>query len=471
MKHPGLAKVVIISFGVVLLLPLNHLPAFENNQDASIVIGQPDMFSNSPNRGGSLPDENTLWWPGGLQVSGGKLFVADYLNNRVLIYDPVPSWNNATAQVVIGQVYMVKNGPNQDSNGVDPDVPYANTLHQPDDVQVFGGQLMIADAENNRSLVFDTVPTWNNATAQVVIGQPGMESFKYPNQKSEGIPSDSNTLKNPRRLCISGGKVFLADRENNRVLIYDSIPTFNNSTASVVVGQVNFGSSAANQGMEIPTATTLNKPTGVFVTGNKLFITDTGNNRILIFNQIPTSNNAAADVALGQYDFFHNQPNRDQATPLANTLYNPFGSVFSDGTRLFVTDNDNHRVLIFNSIPTDMLGAAYRADIVLGQQNMFSNFINKVDSDPPHTPTAQTMYWPDGLYLDVHTLYVSDTHNNRVLVFEEPIPSPTPFGYKTPSPSPTVTQTPYPPPHPDLDRHSYRNPEPDDHTIADSGEF
>ncbi|MDP8275562.1 MAG: hypothetical protein RAO92_04075, partial [Candidatus Euphemobacter frigidus] len=250
MKHLSLIKVVIIILGFILILPLSYLRAFEIDQPADIVIGQPGMFNNGPNRGPfdpvSPPDADTLWWPGGIQIYNGKLFVADYLNQRVLIYDPVPSWNNATAQVVIGQADMVSNGPNQDPTGQDPDVPYANTLHKPDDVQIYGGQLLIADAENNRSIVFNQVPAWNDATAQMVIGQPGLESYKFPNQTPEGIPSDSNTLKNPRRLYISGGQVFLADRENNRVLIYDSIPTFNNATASVVVGQMDFVSSDEN---------------------------------------------------------------------------------------------------------------------------------------------------------------------------------------------------------------------------------
>ena len=438
MKHSGLILVLVIIPVGILILPFSYLWAFENNQAASIVIGQPDMFRNSPNQGLSHPDSNTLWWPGGLQVNGGKLFVADYLNNRVLIYDPVPYWNNGTARVVIGQADMVNNGPNQDPAGLDPDVPYANTLHKPDDVLVSGGQLLVADAENNRSIVFSSVPTLNDAVAQYVIGQPELDSYKYPNQNPASIPSASNTLRNPRRICISGGQVFLADRANNRVLIFDGIPSFNDATASVVVGQSDFVSSDDNQGMGTPTANTLKDPTGVFVTGGKLFITDTGNHRILIFNQIPISNNAVADVALGQYDFFHNQPNQGYSNPYADTLYKPFGSVFSDGNRLFVTDNNNHRVLIFNSIPSDMSGVPYSADIVLGQPDMFSMLINQADSDPPpdppSPPMAWTMYWPDGLYLDGHTLYVDDTHNNRVLVFEEPSPSTTPEGYTKPTP-------------------------------------
>ncbi len=448
MQNKKLIKRVFLFLAAWLLLPLPFLAAFEDNQPASYVIGQPDMFSNGPNQGSydpiSPPDSNTLYWPGGLQVYEGKLFIADYLNHRVLIYDPVPSWNNTTAMVVIGQPDMVSNGPNQDPLGEDPDIPFANTLHKPDDVQIFEGKLLIPDAENNRSVVFNSIPVVNDAFADVVIGQPGLNGYLMPNQGS--AISENNTQHNPRRLFISGGHLFFADRQNNRVLIYDGIPTFNNATASVVIGQPDFVSSDANQGLSFPTAQTLREPSGVFVSGQKLFITDTGNHRILVFNQIPDTDNAAADVALGQYDFYSYSANQGLGFPTAYTLNNPFGSVFSEGTRLFVTDNDNHRVLIYNNIPTDMSGVPYGADVVLGQPDMFSNLINQVDPDPPPEPPshplAQTMYWPDGLYLDGHTLYVSDTHNNRVLIFEEPTPTSTPEGYKTPSPTPSVTPSP-----------------------------
>ncbi|MDP8234836.1 MAG: NHL repeat-containing protein [Candidatus Erginobacter occultus] len=446
-KYFTLLLLVLLAASIGPVFPLS---AFENNQSAILAIGQPDLTSNNPNRGPFepviSPGADTLWWPGGLQIYQDKLFVADYLNHRVLIFDPLPDWNNATAQVVIGQPDMISNGPNQDPTGGDPEVPYAYTLNRPDDVVISDERLVITDAENNRTLVFNSIPAVNNASGDVVIGQLGLSGNLLPNQGSG--PAD-NTLYNPRRSCVdNAGRLIIADRDNNRVLIFDSIPSLHNAEASGVVGQPDFNSTEVNQGLSNPSAYTLHSPTGVFAAGGKLFITDTGNHRILIFNQIPVGNNASADVVLGQVAFDFNLPNQGQSIPDASTLSRPFGNVFSDGIRLFVTDNDNHRILIFQSIPDDMYGAPYGADVVIGQPDMYTNLVNQVDPDPPPDPPSppgpNTLYWPDGVVLDGQNLYVSDTHNNRILIFREPSPSLTPYGYKTPTPSPTSTATPVP---------------------------
>ena len=89
-----------------------------------------------------------------------------------------------------------------------------------------------------------------------------------------------------------------------------------------------------------PDATSLRGPQGVWIQNGELFIADTMNDRVLIYNSIPTANGAAADIVLGQ-------PNMttwvqvniaDQNTnAAANNMLTPV-SVTSDGTRLFVTD-------------------------------------------------------------------------------------------------------------------------------------
>ena len=102
---------------------------------------------------------------------------------------------------------------------------------------------------------------------------------------------------------------------------------------------------------------------------------DTQNNRVLIFNHIPTANGAAADVVLGQPNFTTfvepdlTQQKNDVA---ANQLLNPV-AVSSDGVRLFVTDLGYNRVLIWNSIPTAN-GAA--ADVAIGQPDLISSIAN-----------------------------------------------------------------------------------------------
>ena len=41
---------------------------------------------------------------------------------------------------------------------------------------------------------------------------------------------------------MAGGKLYVADTQDNRILIYNKIPTTNNAAADVVVGQPNFTS-------------------------------------------------------------------------------------------------------------------------------------------------------------------------------------------------------------------------------------
>ena len=73
---------------------------------------------------------------------------------------------------------------------------------------------------------------------------------------------------------------------------------------------------------------------------------------MLIFNSFPTGNQPAADRVLGQDGFLTAAPNDDNqdgtpdASPTARTLFGPIG-VIAIGNRLFVTENANHRVLVF----------------------------------------------------------------------------------------------------------------------------
>src|SRR3989338_1711479 len=56
----------------------------------------------------------------------------------------------------------------------------------------------------------------------------------------------------------------------------------------------------------------------------------------------------AADVVVGQPDFTSSTANNGGRS--ARTLSSPDG-VFSDGHRLFIADRNNHRVLIYNTVP------------------------------------------------------------------------------------------------------------------------
>ncbi|KKS44617.1 MAG: NHL repeat containing protein [candidate division CPR1 bacterium GW2011_GWA2_42_17] len=155
------------------------------------------------------------------------------------------------------------------------------------------------------------------------------------------------------------GKIFLADTSNNRVLIYNSIPTADNASADVVVGQPNMTSNTANNGGI--GANTLKIPTGVYSDGTKLYVSDTGNHRVLIYNSIPTADNASADVVVGQPNMTSSTANGIGADDLAS----PYAVYFNDA-KLYITDLQDYRISVYNSVPTSN-GAS--ADEALCQPN------------------------------------------------------------------------------------------------------
>ena len=131
--------------------------------------------------------------------------------------------------------------------------------------------------------------------ATVVLGQPDFTTA------TENIAATPTTLRLPTAVASDGVHVVVADTNHNRVLIWNRIPTSNNAPADVVVGQPNFTTTSVPG--NTPNAKSMRGPQGVWIQNGRLYVADTQNNRVLIFNRIPTSNGVAADVVLGQPDF------------------------------------------------------------------------------------------------------------------------------------------------------------------------
>jgi uncharacterized protein (TIGR03437 family) len=98
---------------------------------------------------------------------------------------------------------------------------------------------------------------------------------------------------------------------------------------------------------------TMNFPRFALSDGTRLFVADGGNDRVLIYNQIPTQNNTAADEVLGQPDFVTLQvtSTTDLFHPLlkqsaADVTPTPTALAW-DGSNLYVADPSNRRVLVF----------------------------------------------------------------------------------------------------------------------------
>ena len=76
----------------------------------------------------------------------------------------------------------------------------------------------------------------------------------------------------------------------------------------------------------------LSFPYAVQSDGTRLFVPDYSNNRVLIWNTMPTADGTPPNVVLGQPDMTSNTPNYGGISAAA--LDDPEG-VFSDGTRVY----------------------------------------------------------------------------------------------------------------------------------------
>ncbi|MBX7044792.1 MAG: fibronectin type III domain-containing protein [Ignavibacteria bacterium] len=258
----------------------------------------------------------------------------------------------------------------------------------------------------------------NEQAASLIFGQSAVEDIS--NTNAGGLSASSlfapyDVFVLPGATMNSEGKVFVVDKSNNRVLIFNSMPTSNKQQADVVIGQSDFTSNGSGYG-----ANQLNNPAGVVSDGTRLFIADEGNNRILVFNTIPVSNGASANIVLGQTTFGagHTAPNNGGRS--ASTLYFNNGSSYGTGmalytggfsSKLIVCDGANDRVLIWDDFTSLTNGKA--ADHVIGQTNFTTNSQPNTNSS-----TAATLYSPkDVAVTSTGKLFVLSRLEHRVLIY------------------------------------------------------
>ena len=173
----------------------------------------------------------------------------------------------------------------------------------------------------------------------------------------------------------------VADSANARVLIFKKIPKKNGQKADIVLGQNNFKTCVTlNNGTGAsgaPSAANFSYPAGVWTDGKRIVVTDEDESRVLIWSKFPKKNFQPADIVLGQPDFTSDVENNNgsggSGPPSAKNMNMPYDGVFSNGTQLFVDDQMNNRILVWNTFPTANFTPA---DVVIGQPNFICGVAN-----------------------------------------------------------------------------------------------
>lgn len=327
--------------------------------------------------------------PTAVATNGQILAVADTDNNRVLIWNSIPTTIDQPANVVVGQPNMTT---------LQPASTTSTSLRGPEGVWIQGNQLFVADTQNHRVLIWNSIPSQNGQPADLVLGEPNFTTA--PPITVTDVAPTANNLYSPVSVSSDGQHLFVADLGHSRVLIWNSIPTQNQQPADVEIGQPNMTTEGDNNVLWtcVATSTPDSDSNPVYPAGCTTFCPPDG---------FDSDNNPLYSLRCGL------------------TLSFP-RFVLSDGQRLYIADGGNDRILIYNSIPTQN---AAKADIILGQPDEFEDLVtdasgtvvlpdaNVEDSAPSQIRSPMSMAW------DGTNLYVADPYDRRVLVFTVAAPN------------------------------------------------
>lgn len=280
-------------------------------------------------------------------------------------------------------------------------------------------RLFLNDAFGNRVLVFqlDRMNRLQEQEASWVIGQTDSEAQALLQNP------DASALRQPMvvEYDTSYKRLFVADSWNNRVLVFDMTPgqVESGMAATHVLGQENFAAFAAGSNADrinfgLRNASGFN-PSGSRKGGmaldkinQRLFVADSENNRVLVFDIHPRriQNGADAIGVIGQNDSISNAPG------LTSSKFALPGDMVMDeqNQRLFVELPSQSRILVFNVAPANFANGL-AASYVIGQPRFTA-----ITPSSSRSATRQ----PDGISYDPlqSHLYVTEKFNNHILTFD-----------------------------------------------------
>jgi DNA-binding beta-propeller fold protein YncE len=232
---------------------------------------------------------------------------------------------------------------------------------------------------------------------------------------SSACPNGPNNVgvADPAGVAVDmvGSRLFVADRSNHRVLVFrlGSDNKFSSREAAFVIGQQDFASCTSGTSERA-----LANPSDIVFDGirNRLYVADTGNQRVLVFPETSfLGNNGPATSVLGQVNFGSVDRDGGSRARFGSTIHL---AVDSDGDRLFVSDGEANRVLVFYAEPpniTPPFPNGADAGFVIGQPSFTSYAADAGQA---------SFYGPRGMAFDsvANRLFVADFSNRRVMVFD-----------------------------------------------------
>jgi hypothetical protein len=309
------------------------------------VLGQLDFDANNP--GSGLHQMN---WPVSVSLAGGKLVVSDGYNDRLLIWDTFPTTSGQAADRSIA-------------------------VEWPWGAWTNGTKLAATSTTQSKLLLWDTFPTVTNQAPTVTISGQGMGTPRtvtsngnyivvgdhnasvgatgqlnffwtsWPTKNNQAPTFYRQPVFDPNYAWMSGtittdNKLVLLGRS---LFIWNTLPATDLAQPDLIVGRMGTGDPTTYYDWDGGDGS------GVTMVGDRVVVSGTNGNRMLVYNALPTTGGQLPDYAIGAPD------------PYTNTLVknhfitNPLPA--TDGTSLFVASDFDRALYVWKRIP-DQSGAS-----------------------------------------------------------------------------------------------------------------
>ena len=293
------------------------------------------------------------------------LYVSDRDNNRVQLISTIGNSNSISFSDEFG------------SSGADDD-----EFNKPSDLALSrdGTSLYVVDRDNNRVKIFEITggSSCPSGMEEVVNDEVCFDDDFGSSGSSDGRFDTPTSLA----IDMNNGDIYVADSDNNRVQKFQADGDFDNLT---------FGSSddGDDEYLETPSAIAIHQST------DYIYVADSANNSISVFDDN------------GNFKFtFDDDGSNDRFDEPAGMI------IDNDNDILYVSDTDNDRIRMFEL--TDDSNCPSGTEEVVNDEVCFVDDFGSAGSNDGRFDQ------PSGLAFDEddNLLYVADTENNRVQVFE-----------------------------------------------------
>jgi sugar lactone lactonase YvrE len=363
---------------------------------ATYALGQPNLTTGGANVADPFGNENTQNagqgctttingcgmsrpWAMAYDSTNSRLFVSDPDNHRVLVWNL--SGTITTGMIafrVLGQTGFTTRTTNAANPTACPGsvngTPSACSMAFPTGLEYHAAtnRLFVSDSGNSRVLVFDmSAGITNGMAASRVLGQPNFTSGNAYTASAACVGSVNGTpsacsMSEPDHLVYdsTNGRLFAADASARRVLVFSVSTlanTVNGEAAINVLGQPNFTTVTENTACGGGSSGTVNGcGLGSWGLGlaydtvdSRLFVSDSMNHRVLVWNAASLTNGSTANFVLGKTNLTsgYNASDAEFGGDITRAaLVAPMG-IFYDavGDRLWVADSGNHRIEEFGA--------------------------------------------------------------------------------------------------------------------------